>query len=873
MKLTRSSVLEMTRIQICQPLRLGLVLLVMTAAVLRAQLPAPTAWLTFNEGAGLVAHDSSGNGFNATLQGGAGWTTGNNQPYALNLPGSPGSYADIPTDVLDTTKSFTVAAWVKLNALPGYQTFVSEDSGYQSTFFLQKRGDTNTFTFTINLGAASGPGFTVFADSGITPVAGTWYHLAGVYDASNQSASVYVNGVLAGQVFSVSPSPANGHTGIGRSQYNNGYTDWNNGAIDDVRFYQQAISATDVLAIAQIGNPSLTGPQPVQPATLQIDAAHPGAQVNPKFYGMMTEEINHSYDRGLYGELIQNRDLNNPGPPTVYWTLVQTNGGIGSIALDTTQPVPGTVLTNSLKVTVTQGQRVGAANNGIWGIPVKPFTTYRASFWAKAAPGFSGPLTLDLESSDGSTVYARAQVPQITTSWAKYSVELRTFKVPSTENTQYVISTGSPGTFWLTQISLFRPTFNNRPNGNRIALMDLMKGLNPSFLRLPGGNYLEGNTIAQRFEWKNTIGPIEQRPGHQGPWGYWSDDGEGLLEFLEWCEDLQMQPLLAVYAGYSLNGTHVNPGPDLAPYVQDALDEIQYVSGGTNTTWGAQRAADGHPAPFPLEYVEIGNEDFFDASGSYDGRFAQFYDAIRAVYPNLKLIATTNVTSRTPDIYDQHFYESPGLFEANAHQFDSVSRTGPKIFVGEWASQEGIPTPNLHAALGDAAWLTGLERNSDLVILESYAPLLVNVNPGAFQWATNLIGFDALQAYGSPSYYMQAMFSNNHGNVVLPTTLTSTGGSKVYESVTRDDDGTIYLHLVNAAADPQPLHVTVNGVRHVVSTGTVVELTGSPSASNSPFLPALGNAYPVTTRVNGLDKSFDYRLHPYSVTVLQIRAQ
>jgi hypothetical protein len=632
-KLTRSSVYKVTRIRICKPFRLGLILLVMTAAALRAQLPAPTAWLTFNEGAGAVANDSSGNGFNATLQGGAGWTTGNNQAHALSLPGAAGCYADIPTDVLDTTKSFTVAAWVKLNALAGYQTFVSEDSGYQSTFFLQKRGDSNTFTFTINLGAAGGPGFTMFADSGISPVAGTWYHVAGVYDASNQSASVYVNGVLAGQIFSVSPSPANGHTGIGRSQYNFGYTDWNTGAIDDVRFYQAALPAADLLAIARIANPALPGPQPVQPAALQIDAAHPGAQVNPKFYGMMTEEINHSYDRGLYGELIQNRDLNNPGPPAVNWTLVQTNGGIGSIALDTTQSVPGTVLTNSLKVTVTQGQRVGAANNGIWGIPVKPFTTYRASFWAKAAPGFTGPLILDLESSDGSVVYARAQVPQITTSWTKYSVEIRTLKVPSTENTQYVISTGSPGTFWLTQISLFRPTYNNRPNGNRIALMEVMKGLNPSFLRLPGGNYLEGNTIAQRFEWKNTIGPIEQRPGHQGPWGYWSDDGEGLLEFLEWCEDLKMEPLLAVYAGYSLDGEHVEPGVDLAPYVQDALDEIQYVTGGTNTTWGAQRAADGHPAPFPLHYVEVGNEDFFDGSGSYDGRFAQFYDAIKAAYP------------------------------------------------------------------------------------------------------------------------------------------------------------------------------------------------------------------------------------------------
>jgi alpha-L-arabinofuranosidase len=219
----------------------------------------------------------------------------------------------------------------------------------------------------------------------------------------------------------------------------------------------------------------------------------------------------------------------------------------------------------------------------------------------------------------------------------------------------------------------------------------LMAGLKPGFLRFPGGNYLEGETIAQRFEWKNTIGPISQRPGHESPWGYRSDDGLGLLEFLEWCEDLNMQPLLAVYAGYSLDGEFVAPGAALQPYVQDALDEIQYITGSTSTQWGAQRAADGHPAPFPLTYVEVGNEDFFDTSGSYDGRFTQFFNAIRQNYPNLKIIATTTVTSSTPDIYDQHFYETPRSFEQSVHQYDNYSRTAPKIFVGEYASQEGRP--------------------------------------------------------------------------------------------------------------------------------------------------------------------------------------
>ena len=200
--------------------------------------------------------------------------------------------------------------------------------------------------------------------------------------------------------------------------------------------------------------------------------------------------------------------------------------------------------------------------------------------------------------------------------------------------------------------------------------MQMLVDLNPKFLRFPGGNYVEGDTIETRFEWKKTIGPIEQRPGHPCPWGYRSTDGLGLLEFLEWCEDMKAEPVLAVYAGYSLKGTHVNPGPDLEPFVQEALDEIEYVTGDTNTTWGAQRAKDGHPRRSNLHYVEIGNEDWFDKSGSYDARFAQFHDAIKAKYPQLKIISTIGndqpenlrVHSRKPDMIDEHYYRSADEF-------------------------------------------------------------------------------------------------------------------------------------------------------------------------------------------------------------------
>ena len=508
------------------------------------------------------------------------------------------------------------------------------------------------------------------------------------------------------------------------------------------------------------------------PGRLTVHVDQPGPKISPILYGLMTEEINHSYDGGLYAELIRNRVFKDDAGTPVHWALVQDGGGAGAMALDTSVPLSHALPTSlRLDVTAATGaQRVGVANDGFWGIPVRPNTKYRASFYAKAAPGFIGPLTVDIESADGTTTFAKAQISGLSPAWKQYTVTLTTRKVAPSANNRFVISSGRPGTFWLNLVSLFPPTYHNTSNGNRVDLMQKMAAMKPAFLRLPGGNYLEGNSIPERFEWRDTVGPLLQRPGHQCPWGYRSSDGLGLLEFLEWCEDLKMQPVLAVFAGYALNGTFVPPGLQLTPYVQDALDEIEYATGGAKTRWGSQRVRDGHPAPFPLEYVEISNED---GGHEYEGRFAQFFDAIKKNYPRLKIIATSHVTSRPADVEDEHFYRSAQGMEADVHHYDTYSRTGPKIFVGEWASTEGSPTPTLNAALGDAAWMTGMERNSDVVTISAYAPLLVNVNPGARQWGTNLIGYDALNSYGSPSYWAQVMFNNNRGDFVLPVDIAA----------------------------------------------------------------------------------------------------
>jgi alpha-N-arabinofuranosidase len=648
--------------------------------------------------------------------------------------------------------------------------------------------------------------------------------------------------------------------------------------------------------------------QAADAVVLQIKADQVAAHVGPMLYGLMTEEINFSYDGGLYAELVRNRSFKEDAKEPVHWQLVQEQGGAGTMALDPSQPLNDAIPT-SLKLTVTQAsgsQRVGIANEGFWGIPVKPNTRYRASFYAKGE-GFAGPLRIAIVSNDGATVHASAQVPRITGSWKKYEAILTSGQAkPSAEN-RLVISAGSAGTVWFSMVSLFPPTWNNRPNGNRKDIMQILADMKPAFLRFPGGNYVEGRTIATRFDWKKTIGDISQRPGHMNDaWRYWSSDGMGLLEFLEWCEDLHMQPVLAVYAGYSLAGERVAPGKDLEPFVQDALDEIEYVMGGAGTTWGARRAKDGHPAPFKLENVEVGNEDQFDRqTGSYEGRFAQFFDAIKAKYPKLNVITTARVSGRNTDVLDEHYYRrSEDEMASHAHDYDIRDRAGQKVFVGEWATRVGAPTPNMSGALGDAAWMTGMERNSDLVIMSSYAPLFVNVNKGGMQWPTDLIGFDAMTSYGSPAYYAQQMFSLHHGDVVLPVTAQgiptrewqppAPGGRRgapgtpppppqpapppqqvptLFFDATRDSKaGTIYLKVVNRAGTPQPVRVEISGLVAVEANGQAITLgASSPDDTNSITEPT--KIVPITTNVEGLGADFTRTFPPYSITVLQMKGR
>ena len=623
--------------------------------------------------------------------------------------------------------------------------------------------------------------------------------------------------------------------------------------------------------------------------TLTIEAGQATGKASPILYGLMTEEISHSYDGGLYAELVHNRAFLDSRTEPVHWSVVAEKPSEASMALDPANPL-NEQLKTSLKVQVasaTADAPAGVANDGYWGIPLKPHTRYRASFYAKAAEGFSGPVRVALVGEDQRTVYAEAKSSKLGADWKRYEMTLKTGEVQPTSGVRLLLSLDRPGTVWLDLVSLFPPTWNHRPNGLRPDIMQMLVDMKPAFLRLPGGNYLEGDTIETRFDWKKTIGPLAERPGHQGPWGYRSTDGLGLLEFLEWCEDMKAEPVLAVYAGYSLHGQHINPGADLEPFVRDALDEIEYVTGSKSTKWGARRAKDGHPRPFPLHYVEIGNEDWFDRSGSYDARFVQFSQAIHVKYPGLKCISTVGteqpeekrVHSIVPDVLDEHYYRNADtVLKDSPTRFEKYSRSGPEIFVGEWAAHETTfppwdersrnlaRTPNMKAALADAAWMAAMERNSDLIKMQCYAPLFVNVNPGASQWRPNMLGYDAMRVFGSPSYYAFRTFSQDVGDEILKASFDS---GPVQYSVTKNSrTKSILIKLVNPEPTPQTIDIRLNGVGALKPEGTATAMSAPEEATNSIDHPA--DVVPVKSKLTNVSPQFSYTVPASGIVVLTV---
>jgi alpha-L-arabinofuranosidase len=491
-------------------------------------------------------------------------------------------------------------------------------------------------------------------------------------------------------------------------------------------------------------------------ASVTVEVDKPSHPMSPSLWGVFFEDINLSADGGIYPELVRNRSYEDSDQPE-YWTVSESNGGKSKIAIDSRRPLNPF---NRRSLCVTLDGSVALENEGYWGMNLVGGDKYALKLAARAGDGFSGPLTVRLLDASGKAV-AEGEVKELGHGWHYYSVELT--PNASDPKGRLQIAAAGKGAFYLDMVSL-TPEKTWKDHGLRPDLADSLACLHPSFLRFPGGCWVEGDDFAHMNHWKRTIGNIDVREPLWNIWGYNATHGLGFFEYLQMAEDLGATPLFCINIGMSHH--EIVPMDRMGEWVQDALDAIEYANGPTNSVWGSRRAAAGHPAPFNLSYMEIGNEN---ANGpAYFERWPLFYKAIKAQYPNMRLVADGwgDFGDCPPDVVDDHYYDTPEWFMRHATQYDHKNRSGPKVFVGEYAVTQNAGKGNLRGAIGEAAFMTGLERNSDEVIMASYAPLLVNLNHRA--WNPDLINFDSSKWYGLPSYYVQQMFSENRGDIVLP---------------------------------------------------------------------------------------------------------
>ncbi len=768
--------------------------------------------------------------------------------------GSPANYVQLPQGIVTGLTDFTIAAWVNPAAVPNWARVFDFGTGETAYMFITvSAGGTNNPRYAITI---SGNGNEQRLDApGPLPL-NQWTHLA--VTLSGSTGTLYVNGaaVDTNTAMTLNPSslPATTQDYVGKSQFPPDPV--LDSAVDEVQIYDRALSADEVQSLTTSAGGTAGGGNV---AWYRFDEAKGDVAVD-------------SSGHGRNGTIV---------PVTTDWTLVQDGGGSVAASLDSGTPL-NDQLDRSLRLVVgsaAAGQRVGMANDGYFGVPVVPGRTYRVSFFAKASSHFSGPLTVSLETADGSQAFASAQVSGLTSAWKRFTATLRVpggatgsagnrFVIGIDNRGHHVAQVPAGTSVWLQVVSLFPPTYRNRPNGLRSDLVELVQAMGPQIFRFPGGNYVEGVTVDTRWNWKQTIGPVWERPGHQNSaWGYWSDDGLGLLEYLQLAEDLGAAPVMAVWAGLALNGTVVAQA-DLGPYVRDALDQIEYAIGPVTSTWGARRAADGHPKPFAVPYVEVGNEDFLNGgTASYNAyRYPMFYDAIKAAYPQVKIIATTPVTSRPMDVIDQHYYSSAQFFEQASTMFDSYDRSGPLVFVGEYAATAnagGLPTGLLGNSIGEAAFMTGMERNSDIVHMSSYAPLFANYNHT--QWNPDLIGYDQTSSFGSTSYWVQQMFARNVGDKVLPVTASASG---LYYSATIDSrGGQAYLKIVNPGSQDVPGQLSFYG-RNASAASIEVLADPDPQAGNT--LAAPDTVVPARATLHGSKGVFSYLVPANSLTVFRV---
>jgi len=561
------------------------------------------------------------------------------------------------------------------------------------------------------------------------------------------------------------------------------------------------------------------------------------SDISPQMWGIFFEDINFAADGGLYAELVKNGSFQFPISMTG-WRLVKPRSEDQWLVINQQKrSTANTRFVRILKATDTSAYTL--TNEGYRGIGLNKNEKYNFSIWAKGVSG-SVKLRIEVLRNTGAKI-ASGELNTIAGTWKKYELPM------TATDTVYAgtlkISFIGKGSIELDNISLFPVnTFKNRANGMRADLALLLDSLKPGFVRFPGGCIVEGRDLQNRYQWKNTVGPIENRGLIVNRWNmefarrsapdYYQSFGLGFYEYFQLAEDLGAEPLPIINCGMAcqFNSGEVAAMDELDPYIQDALDLIEFANGSVQTKWGKLRATMGHPAPFNLKMLGVGNEQW---DAQYIERYKVFEQALKAKYPQIKLVAGSGpsasgalfdyawkqLKTSKADFMDEHYYMPPTWFFNNARRYDRYDREGPKIFAGEYAAhdkEEIIPESRNTwlSALAEAAFMTGLERNADLVRMCSYAPLLAHID--AWQWRPDLIWFDNLRASATPNYYVQKLFSNYKGTHIIPVTLQDSavaGQDSLYASSVLDkNQNQVIIKLVNASKSVKKIEVRVDGL-------------------------------------------------------------
>lgn len=627
-----------------------------------------------------------------------------------------------------------------------------------------------------------------------------------------------------------------------------------------------------------------------QTHNMTVDVANPAATIQPTMYGVFFEDINFGADGGLYAELVKNRSFEFP-QPFVGWTP------FGDVTVMDENPAFDR---NPHYVHVVNDGRLlraGLDNDGYRGIGIKNGKEYRFSVYARTSDSRPVKIAVELINSAGDNP-VKGELTVTGNKWEKYTLILKA-NYTDAHSRLRVLLPDKGTSVDMDHISLFPvDTWKNRENGLRADLAQAIYDLNPGVFRFPGGCIIEGNSLATRYQWKNSVGPVENRPLNENRWNYtfkhrafpdyFQSLGLGFFEYFLFSEDIGAEPLPVVSCGLSCQyeSNEVVPLDELEPYIQDALDLIEFANGDTTTVWGKVRAQMGHPEPFNLKMIGVGNEQW---NKVYVERLEMFTKAIREKYPDIKIVGSSGPEADGEkfdylwpemkrvgvDLVDEHYYKEPNWFLANAGRYDSYDRKGPKVFAGEYASHDHSANKhnNWRAALSEAAFMTGLERNADVVLMATYAPLLAHFD--AWQWNPDMIWFDNMQLMRTPSYYVQQMYGMNAGTDVLPLLMNGkpvTGQENLYATAALDSNtGEIILKIVNTGDKNAEVNINFNGLAKkskIVSGYCTYLQNDSLIAENS-----LGNEtiIPRTRPIKVSDKEIALDLQPYSFGVYRLQ--